>query len=114
MPVVVLVPGPLRPYAAGAARVVLEGAPPTVSAALAALGARHPGVRDRVLTEAGEVRPHVALFVGAENVRYTGGLDTPLAPDVEIAIRGERRIPGAAGHRLQSLECLPVERLARP
>jgi molybdopterin converting factor small subunit len=86
MPAVVLVPGPLRPYAAGAARVVLEGAPKTVGAALAALGARHPGVRDRVLTEAGEVRPHVAVFVGMENIRYTGGLETPLPPDAEIAI----------------------------
>lgn len=85
MPVVVLVPGPLRPYAAGAARIVLEGAR-TVGEALAILGTRHPGVRDRVLTEAGDVRAHVAIFVGAENIRYTGGLETLLGPDAEIAI----------------------------
>ena len=86
MPVVVLVPGPLRPYADGSARVVLPGTPGTVGAALAALGAAHPGVRDRVLTEDGEVRPHVAVFVGVENIRYSGGLQTPLTSDAEIAI----------------------------
>lgn len=86
MPVAVLVPGPLRPYAQGAARVLLPGSPGTVGEALAALGAGHPGVRDRVLTEGGEVRPHVAVFVGVENIRYTGGLETRLRSDAEIAI----------------------------
>jgi len=42
----------------------------------------HPGVRDRVLTVQGALRPHVNLFVGPESVRFSGGLalPTPTAP----------------------------------
>jgi len=39
-----------------------------------------------VLTEGGEVRPHVNLFVGAESCRWTGGLATSLADGAEITI----------------------------
>lgn len=53
---------------------------------LAALWAVHPGVRDRVLTEQGVLRPRVNVFVGPESVRFTGGLDTPVADGVEVAI----------------------------
>jgi len=44
--------------------------------ALAALCVRYPGVRDRVFTEQEQVREHINLFVGEEDVRYTGGLMT--------------------------------------
>lgn len=56
------------------------------------LGARHPGVRDRVLTEQGEVRPHVNVFVGDESIRYTGGLATPLGEGAEVSI-----VPAVSG-----------------
>jgi molybdopterin converting factor small subunit len=39
-----------------------------------------------VLSEDGRPRPHVALFVGVENIHYTGGLATPLPADAELAI----------------------------
>ena len=52
----------------------------------AALWAVAPGVCDRVLTERGEVRPHVNLFIGTESCRWTGGLATPSADGAEIAI----------------------------
>ena len=63
MPVVVLIPGPLRPFADGRDRVTLERAPDTVGEALAELAARSPGVRDRVVTAHAEIRPHVNVFV---------------------------------------------------
>ena len=81
-----LLPSTLRPFAGGSARLEFAERPRTVGEALALLGARHPGVRDRVLTEGGEVRPHVNLFVGAESCRWTGGLATPLADGAEITI----------------------------
>jgi molybdopterin converting factor small subunit len=86
VPVTVHLPGPLRGYAAGADRVVLEAAPATVGEAIAALGARHPGVRDRVLDEQGRLRPHVNVFVGQESVRDTEGLATRLADGAELHI----------------------------
>jgi molybdopterin converting factor small subunit len=39
-----------------------------------------------VLTEQGEVRQHVNVFVGTESCRWTGGLGTLIADGVEVAI----------------------------
>lgn len=86
MPVTFCIPAPLRPFTGGRHRVRLEGSPATVAEALADLGVEYPGVRDRVLLEEGPVRPHVSLFVGTEDVRFTGGLATPLRDGSEIAI----------------------------
>ena len=84
--VVVLIPTPLRPFAGGRSRIQVEVAkdPASLHDALEALWDAAPGVRDRVLTEQGEVRQHV--FVGTESCRWTGGLGTPIADGVEIAI----------------------------
>jgi molybdopterin converting factor small subunit len=84
--VTIHLPSPLRGYAAGASRVVLETTPASVGAALAALGERHPGVRDRVLDEQGRVRPHVNVFVGADSIRETDGLATPLSDGAELYV----------------------------
>jgi molybdopterin converting factor small subunit len=58
----------------------------TLRDALEALFAAHPALRDRVLTERGEIREHVNVFVGKSEARSTGGLATPLAEGVEISI----------------------------
>jgi molybdopterin converting factor small subunit len=87
-----LLPSYLRPFADGAARLEFEGRPATVGAALDVLGMRHPGVRDRVLSEDGSVRPHVNVFVGDESIRYSGGLATPLTDGAEISI-----VPAVSG-----------------
>ncbi|MEK7331713.1 MAG: ubiquitin-like small modifier protein 1 [Candidatus Eisenbacteria bacterium] len=92
MPVVFHIPGYVREFTGGRSRVVLEASPATVGEALEALWALHPGVRDRVVTEQGEVRPHVNLFVGSESIRFSGGLGTPLADGAEISI-----VPAVSG-----------------
>ncbi len=92
MGVVVHIPGYLRQFTGGRDRVQLDAVPATVRAALEQVWAVHPGVRDRVVTETGEVRPHVNVFVGDESIRYTGGLGTPLADRDEISI-----IPAISG-----------------
>jgi len=86
MPVRFLIPGPLQPFAGGRSAIMLESSPATVRQALEALAARHPGIRDRVITERGDVRRHVNVFVGAENVRDALGLDTAVPENGEIAI----------------------------
>jgi molybdopterin converting factor small subunit len=86
------IPGYLRPFTDGASRLDVEGSPGTVGDALAVLWRLHPGVRDRVVTEQGEVRQHVNVFVGAESIRFTGGLATPLPARCEISI-----IPAVSG-----------------
>jgi molybdopterin converting factor small subunit len=79
------IPGYLRQFT-GSPRVEITTAPATVGAALEALWTLHPGVRDRVVTERGDVRPHVNVFVGIESIRHTGGLATPLPSQSEIEI----------------------------
>ncbi len=86
MPVTCRLSAPLRPFAAGQEQVAVRGVFADVGEALEALCRIHPSLRDRVLTEEGEVRPHVNLFVGAENIRHTGGLKTPLPETCEISI----------------------------
>lgn len=81
------IPGPLRQFTNGSPAVrieVLDSA--NLLDALQALFAAHPGLRDRILTEAGEVRQHVNIFLGNENVRHTGSLTTRLPPSAEISI----------------------------
>jgi len=85
-------PGYLRAFTGGQSVVWLEGSPATVGEALALLWALHPGVRDRVMTEGGEVRLHVNVFVGSENIRYTGGNSTAITDGSEISI-----VPAVSG-----------------
>ena len=86
MPLAFTIPGPLRPFAAGESRVTLAARAGTVAQALEALWAIHPGLKDRVLTEEGKIRPHVNLFVDADNVRDLGGLAAQIPASCEIAI----------------------------
>ena len=94
MAVTFLIPGALRTFAGGRARVVLEQSPTTVAVALELLWLECPGIRDRVSNEQGQVRQHVNVFVGNEDIRYTGGLQTPVADGAEISI-----IPSISGGR---------------
>ena len=87
MRVIFLIPGGLRPFANGKGHVEVDvPASATVRDALASLWSLHPGIRDRVATEQGAIREHINVFVGNEDVRYTGGLTTPVADGVEISI----------------------------
>jgi molybdopterin synthase sulfur carrier subunit len=64
----------------------LDARPSTIRDALEVLWKLYPGMRDRVVTEQGQVREHINLFVGNEDIRYTGGLATPIAAGAEISI----------------------------
>jgi sulfur-carrier protein len=86
------IPGALREFADGRSRLEIEQAPKTLAEALSALFALYPGVRDRVVTEQGHVREHINIFIGEENVRYTGGLASRVSPEAEISI-----VPAVSG-----------------
>ena len=92
MPVTFLIPAPLRSFTAGKNRIIIEQAPTTLVDALESLWKQCPGIRDRVVTEQGQIRAHVNVFVGNDDVRYTGGLQTALIDGAEIAI-----IPAISG-----------------
>jgi molybdopterin converting factor small subunit len=86
------IPGPLTSLTGGRDRVDVEPSGGTLHDALEALFAAHPGIRDRVLTEQGEIREHVNVFIGKDETRSTGGLATPLTDGDVISI-----IPAISG-----------------
>ena len=85
MSITIELPGALQAHASGSASVVLEEPCASVGDALAALAIRWPGVLDRVMTEQGELRPHVNVFIDEENSRFIGGLEAPV-PDGSIIL----------------------------
>ena len=86
MSIAINIPGPLRTFTDGCSEVALTAPAATVREALDLLGSLYPGVRDRILTEQGALREHINIFVGNEDVRYTGGLATPLPAAAVITI----------------------------
>jgi len=92
MPVTFHIPGALREFTAGQTRVEVEQSPRTLAEALSILCTLYPGVRDRIATEQGQVREHINIFIGDENVRYTGGLASPVSAGSEISI-----VPAVSG-----------------
>lgn len=81
-----MIPGPLRELAGNRSEVRVEGSATSVAEALALLWASCPAVRDRVLTERGEVRPHIHIFVDGESIRDFGGLSAPVRDGAQIFI----------------------------
>jgi len=92
MPVPFHIPGALREFTGGRSRVEIEHSPATLAEALSALWTLYPGVRDRITTEQGQVREHINIFIGDENMRYTGGLASPVSAGCEISI-----VPAVSG-----------------
>ncbi|MFC5187577.1 ubiquitin-like small modifier protein 1 [Actinomadura harenae] len=87
MIVTVRLPGALRDLAGAPAAVPLDlPADATVGDALAALDAALPAVGRRVRDETGALRPHVNVFVGADNVRDLELLATPLRPGADLHV----------------------------
>ena len=86
--IIFVIPSPLRSLATGQGRLSVDvpRTSPSLGDALDALWAVAPAMRDRVLTELGEVRPHVNLFVGAESSRWSGGLAMPVPDGAEVSI----------------------------
>ena len=80
------IPGALREFTGGHSKVKIQHSPTSLSDALSALWILYPAVRHRIATEQGEIREHVNVFIGEENVRYTGGLASPVSAGAEIWI----------------------------
>jgi molybdopterin synthase sulfur carrier subunit len=92
MSVSVRIPTILRTYTDGATEVVVEPAEPTLAGVIDALETQAPGIRARVLDDAGALRRFVNVYVDDEDVRFTDGLATPAPSGAKISI-----IPAVAG-----------------
>ena len=89
MAVTVKIPAQLRNLTGNEAEAEVEGG--NVGEALDALYDRFDGLRDRI-TEDGELRRFVNVYVGGEDIRFGDGLDTTLNEGDEITI-----LPAVAG-----------------
>ena len=90
MAVEVRLPTVLRPSAGGAATVTADGA--TVGNVLAAVVARHDGLRDRLLNPDGSLHRFVNVYRNDDDIRYLEQLDTKVADGDVISI-----LPAVAG-----------------
>lgn len=86
------IPSALREFAGGRSSLAIDHGPATLNDVLDCLWQQYPGLRDRILTEQGQVRIHINIFVGDENIRYLNGLATSLPADAVISI-----IPAVSG-----------------
>ncbi len=89
--ITVRVPTILRPLTDGQKHV--EGTGSTLQELLDDLDGRHVGLQERVV-EDGKLRRFVNVYVNDEDVRFTGGLATPVADGDQVTI-----LPAVAGGR---------------
>ena len=90
MAVKVKIPTQLRASAGGESELEVDGA--TVGEVLDALFDRHGELRDRLSDGDGALRRFVNVYVDGEDIRFTDGLDTPVADGREVQI-----LPAVAG-----------------
>ena len=90
MSVTVRIPSPLRSMTNGQDRVAVT--PSTMSELIQQLDEVYPGIRDRLLDEAGEMHFFVNLYLNGEDVRFLQGLDTSADTGDEVSI-----VPSVAG-----------------
>ena len=90
MTVSVRIPTILRSYTGDQSPVTADGA--TLTEVLDSLEASFPGIKGRVVDDAGALRRFVNIYVAEEDVRFANGLDTPTPEGTQISI-----IPAVAG-----------------
>ena len=86
----VRIPTPLRKHTGGAEAVDAEGG--TITALVADLDRRYPGIKDRICDESGQIRRFVNIFVNGEDIRFLKHLETTLKQGDEVSI-----VPAIAG-----------------
>ncbi|MFC4114755.1 MoaD/ThiS family protein [Nonomuraea zeae] len=89
MAIEVRIPTILRTYTDGAKAVDAEGA--TLEELISNLESRHPGIKDR-LVDQGALRRFVNVYLNDEDVRFLGGLGTPVSDGDTVTV-----LPAVAG-----------------
>ena len=88
--ITVRIPTPLRPMTGGKNEVEIAGN--SVSEIIENLSSAHPGIKERICDEQGEVRRFINIYVNEEDIRFLTGKETPLKDGDEMSI-----IPAIAG-----------------
>ena len=85
-----LIPTALRAFTDGQGKVSLEGQ--TVGQLVTALAERFPDIQQHLYDDTGALRSFINLYVGENNIKTTGGLDTPVSEGAEVLL-----VPAIAG-----------------
>ncbi|MBI5879096.1 MAG: MoaD/ThiS family protein [Chloroflexi bacterium] len=86
----VRIPTPLRRLTGNQAKVQVGGG--TIGELIGALELAHPGIKDRLVDESGEIKRFVNIFVNGEEIRTLHGPATAVKDGDEVSI-----IPAMAG-----------------
>jgi molybdopterin converting factor small subunit len=78
MAITVYLSGHLKNFTGGSTEIALDQNFNSVGDALTSLCKEHPALRDRILNEQGEIRRHVNIFIGSEDVKRLDGLKTAI------------------------------------
>ncbi|MCH8065719.1 MAG: MoaD/ThiS family protein [Chloroflexi bacterium] len=91
MPVTVRIPTPLRKLTNDQDSVTASDGG-TLAQLIDSLEEQHPGLKERICDETGELRRFVNVYVNGEDVRFLSGLETLIEADAEVSI-----VPAVAG-----------------
>ncbi len=86
----VRIPTPLRTLTKGQGEV--EAKAGSVWEMIEALNHAHPGIKDRLCDETGELRRFVNIYINEEDIRFLKGKETSLKDGDEVSI-----VPAIAG-----------------
>ena len=86
----VYIPAVLRPNVGGVKSLDIGG--DSIRGVVDALVEQHPSLKTQLLTDEGDLNRFVNVYVNGKDVRYLGGLDTPVEPTDEV-----RLLPAMAG-----------------
>jgi len=86
----VRIPTPLRPLTKGQGEV--EATAATITEMIETLNSAHPGLKDRLCDDKGELRRFVNIYVNEEDIRFLKGKETSLKDGDEVSI-----VPAIAG-----------------
>lgn len=95
MAINVSIPSYLAGFAGGQSSISVEDGAATVRELLQRLWRLHPALKDRIVDEQAEIRPHINIFVAGEAIRLTGNQDTKVPPGSEVMI-----VPAVSGGAL--------------
>ena len=93
MAVTVRIPAPLRKVTNDKDRVEVDAE--NLADMVQAMEKQYPGIKDRLLDEAGELRHFVNIYVNGEDVQFLDGLETAISESDEISI-----VPAVAGGQI--------------
>jgi molybdopterin synthase sulfur carrier subunit len=90
MAIEVRIPTILRTHTGG--NKTVEGSGDTLGALVDDLDSKHPGLKNRLVTDEGTLHRFVNVYVNDEDVRFTGALDTQVKDGDSVTI-----LPAVAG-----------------